>query len=111
MGNRHSAAVEVVPKKRILSLAVGSTFLLGDGVHYPGKIKVVSRKGKELEIELWVPVDPAFCPLCNHSENLSRNCTTGVVICMTTGCGHNFGYTPRLRTTVDVADLVDALTE
>ena len=80
------------PKKGVPDLSVGSTFLLGVGDHYPSQIKVISRDGEKVEVRISVPARPETCDQCGHDRNLSMNAVTGVVVCMTTGCGHDFGY-------------------
>ena len=67
-------------------LSIGSTFLISTGADsYPAQIKVLSRKGGKVRIQVSSPARPKTCPDCGHEHGLSVNAATGVVVCMTTG--------------------------
>ena len=99
-------AMQSVKKHTPPDLSIGSTFFLSvNSDHYPAKIKVLSRKEEKVEIEISMPVQPETCNQCGHGRNLSVNGITGVVVCMTTGCGQDFGYQSVETATVNASDL------
>lgn len=78
-----------------LDFSVGSTFLmLIDGKRLPVQVKVLSREGENVEVMFSSPKRPRICDKCGCTSGLSQNAVTGVVVCMTTGCGKDFGYAP-----------------
>lgn len=89
-------------------LSVGSTFLVemaGAGLGFPVRIKVLSREGEKVSVEMSVPLRPKVCDQCGRSGGLSVDVITGEVVCMTTGCGKDFGYNPlTVLKTVKVSD-------
>jgi len=92
--------------KKGLDLSVGSKFLVEIGRDlFPVQVEVLSRNGEKVEVEISTPASPKICSRCGHGRNLSINGVTGVVVCMTTGCGHDFGYSSKTaRTTMKVSD-------
>ena len=90
-------------------LSIGSEFLFDYGARYPVLAEVLSRKGDRLVIKFSPPGRPTTCRQCGTDSGLSVNGVTGVVVCMTTGCGHNFGYSKRGKTTkMKVSDFTNA---
>lgn len=93
-------------KKEQRDVSVGSTFLISTGADsYPAQIKVLSRDGGKVEIQVSSPARPKTCPDCGHEHGLSLNAGTGIVVCMTTGCGRDFGYEVMGTRTVNVSDI------
>lgn len=94
-------------KKDSSAILVGEKFLvLWDSNHYPVQIEVLSKLGDEFQVKFSTPATPKTCDRCGHGRNLSLNAITGVVVCMTTGCGGNFGYQEVTTTKMKASDLV-----
>ena len=71
----------------------------------PYRIKVLSRKEEKIEVEISAPVRPEICDQCGLMGGLSENPFTGVVVCMTTGCGKDFGYSTKVKkVTMKISD-------
>ncbi len=85
-------------------LSVGSTFFLSDRENFPFQAKILSREGEMIEIEISTPARPEFCDECGSFCNLSTNAVTGVVVCLATSCGKNFGYTIVETRKINVSD-------
>ena len=93
-------------KKSELDLSVGSKFLVTvDKGAFPIQAEVLSRKGEDIEVGISTPARPKICGQCGHGRNLSVNGATGVVVCMTTGCGRDFGYSKKAKkVTMKISD-------
>ena len=83
-------------------LLVGSTFLMSAGEDsFPIRVKILSKgKGGKVECKISSPASPEKCDECGHGRNLSVDGITGVVVCMTSGCGKDFGYDPSMKVTM-----------
>ena len=93
------------------SLSEESAILVGEtlffyiiGLRYPAKAEILSINKETFKAVLSFPARPDMCDWCGHGRNLSTNDTTGIVICMTTGCGQDFGYQPGHMTEMKVSD-------
>lgn len=89
-----------------LDLSVGSMFLVDNERHGSAQIEVLSRKGEDVEVRISFPARPSECDRCHHDLGLSMNGVTGVMVCMTTGCGKDFGYEPWKTQVMRVSDFV-----
>jgi len=94
-------------QKRTPDISAGSTFLFQlDDNHYPIQVKVLAEEGDGFRVSISIPRSPKICDQCGHGLNLSQNAITGVVVCMTTGCGKDFGYRLTKTTTMKATDFI-----
>ena len=80
-------------KKDILKFPLGTVFLIDLKLEHLAQMKVVFRKGDQIQFEISRAEKPSFCDRCGQDDQLFVNETTGVVTCKSPGCGKKFGYT------------------
>lgn len=92
--NSHATETKMLNiKSGAPDLSIGSIFLLAeDDEHFPVQVEVLSREGDDVEVIISNSASPDICDQCGHGRNLSLDGVTGVVTCMTSHCGKEFGY-------------------
>jgi hypothetical protein len=72
-----------------------------------GCIVSINQANETAKVEYLLPKRPVSCEGCGApSFSLSRDMTTGRVVCLRTGCGHDHGYDEPYVGTVSLAQLV-----
>jgi len=79
------------------------TFKVGNmvdvkGINLPVYGKITKLKGQEVTVLFKVPnreKRKGYCDSCGMWGGLSVNAGTGEIVCMMTGCGHEYGFHDR----------------